>query len=241
MEALYWIVGLLIGATIVLVAPLIATHWLHSNQLSAGELRTSVQLIGILIFCRWPLSFYSSGLNGLERQVLLSWMDFVFSSLRSLGAVVVLVFVSPTILAFLGWQIAINIVNTGAAAASLWWSLPVGQMPAFHPRLLTRIWKFAGGATGIALVSALLSDLDKPVVSGLLSLEDFGYYMLASRMAGTLYLFSSSVFPAVYPALTRLAAAHNEARFAELYHRGAQMMSLLVFPQLSRPRFSLGH
>lgn len=75
-EVVYWALGLLIGATIVLSAPLIATHWLRSSQISPGELQTSVQLIGVLIFCRWPLSFYSSGLTGLERQVLLSWMGF---------------------------------------------------------------------------------------------------------------------------------------------------------------------
>ena len=68
------------------------------------------------------------------------------------------------------------------------------------------------------------------MVSGLVSLEDFGYYTLASRMAGTLYMASSSVFPAVYPALVRLATEQNEARLGELYHRGSQMLSLLVFP-----------
>jgi O-antigen/teichoic acid export membrane protein len=229
-EVIFWTLGLLIGVSIVLGAPLIATHWLQSSQLSAGELRTSVQLIGILILCRWTLSFYSSGLNGLERQVLLSWMGFVFALLRSLGAVVVLVFVSPTILAFLGWQIAINIVNTGTFAASLWWSLPAGRASRFRPKLLIRVWKFAGGVTAIALVSMLLNDLDKLVVSGMVSLEDFGYYTLASRMAGTLYMGASSVFAAVYPALVRLATEQNEAKLAELYHRGAQILSLLVFP-----------
>jgi O-antigen/teichoic acid export membrane protein len=229
-EVFYWTFGFLIGATIMLCAPLIATRWLRSSQMSSGELLTSVQLIGILILCRWPLSFYSSGLSGLERQVLLSWIDFVFALLRSLGAVAVLVLVSPTILAFLGWQIAINILNTGIVAASLWWSLPAGSASRFRVKLLIRVWKFAGGVTAIALVSMLLTDLDKLVVSGLVSLEDFGYYTLASRMAGTLYLAASSVFAAAYPALVRLATEQSEAKLAELYHRAAQMLSLLVFP-----------
>jgi O-antigen/teichoic acid export membrane protein len=38
------------------------------------------------------------------------------------------------------------------------------------------------------------------------------------------------VFPAVFPALVRYATEQNEAKFAELYHRSSQMMSLLVFP-----------
>lgn len=229
-EVIFWTLGLMIGAIIILSAPFIVTRWLQSSQLSPGEVRTSVQLIGVLILCRWPLSFYSSGLVGLERQFLLSWMDFVFALLRSLGAVVVLVFVSPTIFAFLVFQIAINIVNTGTLTASLWWSLPRGGASRFRPKLLIRVWKFAGGVTGIALVSMVLSDLDKIVVSGLIPLEDFGYYTLASRMAGTLYVAASAVFAAVYPALVRIATEQNEARFAVLYHQGAQILSLLVLP-----------
>ena len=230
MEVVYWTVGLLIGATIVLGAPLIASHWFQSSQISAGELRSYVQFIGVLILFRWPISFYSSGLVGLERQVLLSWMGFLVALLRSLGAVVVLVFVSPTLVAFLTWQIAINIANTATVEASLWWSLPKGRAPRFRPKLLTRVWKFAGGVTATALVSMLLNDLDKLLVSGLVSLENFGYYTLASRVDGSLYMAAGSVFSAVYPALVRLAGAENEAKFAELYHRASQALSLLVFP-----------
>ena len=229
-EVICWTIGLLIGAAIVLGAPLIATHWLQSSQLSEGQLRVSVQLIGVLILCRWPLTFYASGLRGLERQVALSWMDFVLVVVRSLGGVVVLLFISPTIFAFLVWQIAMAIVNTGAVAASLWWALPKGRVAKFRPKLLMRVWKFAGGVAAIAVVAMLLNDLDKIVVSGLVPLEDFGYYTLASRIAATLFMASTSVFPAVFPALVRYATEQNEAKFAELYHRSSQMMSLLVFP-----------
>src|ERR1700722_5792725 len=48
-EVICWTIGLLIGAIIVFGAPLIATHWLDNSQLSERELRTSVQLIGVLI------------------------------------------------------------------------------------------------------------------------------------------------------------------------------------------------
>jgi O-antigen/teichoic acid export membrane protein len=230
LEVIFWTLGVLIGAAMVLGAPLIATRWLRSSQLSAGQLCASLQLIGILIFCRWPQSFYASGLTGLERQVLQSWMEFFLTIVRSVGAVVVLVFVSPTIFAFLVWQIAINVVGTALGAAALWWSLPAGRAPRFRPNLLTQVWRFAGGVTAIALVSMLLNDLDKLVVSGFVSLEDFGYYTLASRMAGMLYLIASSIFAAVYPAFVRLATEQNEVRLAEFYHRSAQTLSLLIFP-----------
>lgn len=230
LEVFYGLMGVLIGLVVVLGAPLIANHWLKSTKLSPAELVQSIQLIGVLVFCRWPISFYSSGLNGLERQVLLSWITLVSALARNLGAIVVLVYVSPTVFAFLSWQIAVNILNVAALGGVLWWCLPTSGPARIRPRLLNDVWRFAGGVAAIALVSVLLTDLDKIVVSGLVSLDDFGYYTLASRMAATLYVVSSSVFSAVYPALVRLAAEGDEQKFAELYHFSAQWMSLVVFP-----------
>jgi O-antigen/teichoic acid export membrane protein len=229
-ELLYWLPGLLIGAAIVLGAPLIATHWLRSTQISPGELSRALQLIGVLILCRWPISFYSSSLSGLERQVLLAWIGLIFAVIRNVGAVAVLIFVSPTIVAFLLWQIAINLLNTAVLMVSLWRHLPAGNAPRFDSKSLFRVWKFAGGVTAITLVTLLLTDLDKIVVSRLVSLTDFGYYALAARMATTLTVASSSVFAAVYPALARLVSEHDEAGVAALYHRGAQTVSVLIFP-----------
>jgi O-antigen/teichoic acid export membrane protein len=120
MEVVYWTLGLLIGAIIVLGAPLIANHWLQSSQLPAGELQRYVQFMGVLILFRWPISFYSSGLIGLERQVLLSWMGSLVSLLRSLGAVFVLLFISRTLEAFLEVQLS--------SAQNCW--LEYGNLPA---------------------------------------------------------------------------------------------------------------
>lgn len=230
LELFYWLMGLLIGLVVALGAPIIASHWLKSAKLSPHELTQSIELIGVLVFCRWPISFYSSGLNGLERQVLLSWIVLASALARNLGAIVVLVHFSPTVVAFLGWQIIVNILNVAALIGALWWCLPAGGPAKIRPELVKEVWKFAGGVAAIALVSVLLTDLDKIVLSGLVPLDDFGYYTLASRMAATLYILSSSVFSAVYPGLVRHAAEGNERKFVELYHYGAQSMSLLVLP-----------
>ncbi len=230
LEVAYWAVGFAIGGAIVLGASSVATYWLRSSQSSASEIQGIVTLIGVLVLCRWPLTFYSGGLTGLERQVLLSWGTLVFTCIRSLGAVLVLLFISPTVFAFFIWQIGINLVQTAVFAGLLWRCMPPGSMPRFRTAMVRRVWKFASGMTAVALVSILLTDLDKLVVSGLSSLEDFGYYALGSRIAGTLYMPASAVYSAMLPALARRAAAQNEKELADLYHRGCQVMSVLVLP-----------
>lgn len=230
LEFAYWAVGMTIGAAIILTASPVATYWLTSSHTSPAEIQQIIILIGVLIFCRWPMTFYTGGLTGLERQVLLSWVALAFTCLRSFGAVFVLLFVSPDAQAFFGWQIGVNLLQTVALAGLLWRCMPRGEHPRFRAALVRRVWKLASGMTAIALVSILLTDLDKLVVSGMSSLEDFGYYALGSRIAGTLYMPASAIYSAMLPALARCAAGRKEAELANLYHRGCQILSVLVLP-----------
>jgi O-antigen/teichoic acid export membrane protein len=105
LELGYWTIGTIIAAAIALAAPLIARNWLQSNAVAQASLHSLIILIALLIFCRWPMSFYGGGLSGLERQVLLSWVSLLFSIVRNFGAAVVIVLMSPTIYAFFIWQL----------------------------------------------------------------------------------------------------------------------------------------
>ena len=230
LEAGYWMIGVLLAAVIISCASPIAAHWLRSTQLPPATVRTAIVLIGILILCRWPVTFYCGGLNGLERQVLLNVVGTAYAYLRSLGSVFILLFVSPTIFAFFAFQIAINVVQTAVLTVTLWRCLPPGRAPRFRLDLIRRIWRFAGGTTANTLLWLLLSELDKFVVSAMLPLEAFGYYMLGWRIAACLGVASTPVSTAFFPAFSRQVAARDERRLAELYHQASQLTSVLVIP-----------
>jgi O-antigen/teichoic acid export membrane protein len=230
LELGYWAIGTIIAAAIALAAPVIAKNWLHSNAVAQGSLHSLIVLIALLIFCRWPMSFYGGGLSGLERQVLLSWVSLLFSLVRNFGAAVVIVLISPTIYAFFIWQLAINCVQTATLAALLWHCLPAGSKPIPRLSLIHGIRRFAGGVTAVTLVSMVLTELDKLVISKQLSLEAFGYYSLAWQIAGSLYLISSPIFTALFPVLARHAGARDTRRLAATYHHAAQLISVLVLP-----------
>jgi O-antigen/teichoic acid export membrane protein len=230
LEAAYWTIGLLIGASIALASPLIATHWLRGGTISPQVLRSAIMLIALLIACRWPLSFYWGGLSGLERQVLLSWVSFFFVCARNLGAIAVITLISPAITTFFLWQVVINLTQTAAFALLLWNCLPAGPKPVFRFILVRQIRRFAAGVTAVTLVSMLLTELDKVVISKQLSLETFGYYSLGWSIAASLSLVSAPVFSALFPLLTRRAAAGATEELTAAYHSAAQLVSMLVIP-----------
>jgi O-antigen/teichoic acid export membrane protein len=230
LEIGYWLIGVVIGGVIIACASPIAVHWLSSTQLPPATLHSAIILIGFLILSRWPITFYIGGLNGLERQVLLSIITTGYSYLRSLGSVLILYFVSPTIFAFFVFQIIINVFQTIILTVSLWHCLPSGQTPRIRHELLRGIWRFAGGNTALTLIWLITSSLDKLIVSAMLPLEVFGYYTLGSRIALCLSSGSQSLFSVFFPVFSREAAANNESRLADLYHQGSQLLSVLTIP-----------
>ena len=110
-EIIYWSVALVIGATIVLLSGFIANHWLQTNQLSPKIVERAIMVMGLTCALQWPTSLYSAGLSGLQRQVLLNSIVVVISTVRALGAILVLWAISSTIQAFFFWQAGANLLQ----------------------------------------------------------------------------------------------------------------------------------
>jgi O-antigen/teichoic acid export membrane protein len=82
----------------------------------------------------------------------------------------------------------------------------------------------------ISLTAVVLTQMDKVVLSKMLSLAAFGQYTLAATVAGALYVLFLPLFQAVFPRLARLVAAGDVRATRALYHRSAQGVALLVLP-----------
>ena len=98
----------------------------------------------------------------------------------------------------------------------------------FNRALLSRVWRFAAGVTGIPFTVIILPQADKVILSKMLTLNDFAYYSLAYLVAMSLGKFMAPVFNATYPRLANLIALKDEEGLINQYHASAQLISLLV-------------
>lgn len=230
-ELIYWGVGILVGGGVAMMAPVIARHWLNVEGLAIETVEQSAMIMGLAVALQWPNSLYSGGLMGLQRQVLMNIVRAGAATLQGGGAVLVLWLISPTIVAYFFWQIVAGALQTAVMAACLWRSLPsAATHAAFRQELLERNWRFAGGITGIIILSILLTQTDKIILSKLLSLEMFGYYALAAAIAGGMNYISSPIFTALFPRLSQAAAGGSNVEITRLYHQGTQLMTAVVAP-----------
>ena len=230
-EILYGLISLMLSLAIWFTAPIIAARWLRSNTLGAGDIIASIRLMGLAVAFQLPAGLYIGGLMGLQRQIVTNLLQMSWSLLRGLGAVFVLWLLSPTIQAFLLWQLVSNVVYCYGARSLLWRSLSCQDFqPAFEWVVVRKTWRYAAGMAGMAGISILLTQVDKVIVSKTLSLEIFGFYTLASTVAMAPLMLASPIGAAVSPRFTGLVAKGDRAGLISLYHNTCALVAVAVIP-----------
>jgi O-antigen/teichoic acid export membrane protein len=231
LEWVYWIMAVIIGAVVWLGASFFSAQWIHCQTLSQDVIKQVICLIGIALAFLWPSSLYSGGLMGLQRQVLLNSITVACATLRGLGMIFVLTFISSTIECFFFWQIIVNGLQTALFALFFWKGLPKSiKRPRFNIEVLKKIKRFATGIACITLLATILAQLDKVILSKFLTLELFGYYCLATMVANSLFYVTVPIYSVFFPHFTQLVYSKDEEQLSRMYHLACQMTSILVLP-----------
>lgn len=230
LAVLYWAVAGVIALSIWWVSPWIGQSWLKPQQLSQESISHVVALMGLVVACRWPIGLYQGVLVGAQRLVLASGISMAMSTLSNIGAVVILAFVSTTIEAFFLWQATVGIVYALCMRFAAWRILGSRPFSGLNAKRLAPIWKFSAGMTGIALTSAVFTQLDKVILSKNVTLTEFGHYMVAVMVMSGLHILISPVFNVVFPRMSALVAAKDDARLLEIYRSGSRMFASAIFP-----------
>jgi O-antigen/teichoic acid export membrane protein len=227
-----WICAVSIALLLSVIAPLIARYWIQPKNLSIETVMQALIIMSVNIAVLFSANFYTGGLMGLQKQLLLSFINILCGTLRSAGALAVLVFVSPTIQFFLLWQGAVALLQVVLMGVTLKYSLPdAPDKGHFKKDLFRKIWRFAAGMTGVTVLTLILTQTDKAILSRMLDLETFGYYGLAITICGVaIGTVISSINQAVYPQFSRLVSLGDENALWGFYHRSCQIMSVFLFP-----------
>ncbi|MEZ5445127.1 MAG: oligosaccharide flippase family protein [Gammaproteobacteria bacterium] len=230
-ERIFIIVAVAIAVIAMVAAPWLSRAWLRPEELDTATVTQALVIAGWVIAFRWMAGLYKGAINGLQQQVWLNVCSSAFATARGLGAVGVLIWVSPTIQAFFVYQGIVTAVEAMVLAIQMRRFLPpVPRAVRFSMAPLRRVWRFAGGMTAITVLATLLAHVDKLMLSNLLTLSDFGYYMLASAVAAAVHALIGPIFTATYPRLVELVAQGSESTVAAAYHYFAQLLSVVVLP-----------
>ena len=199
-ERIYWLFAFGAGCVTLLLADTIATHWLNLAGLSVASGREAIYGASVIFAVQFPGSIYRSLLVGAQEQVVLNGVMTVGALLRHVGGVMVIL-AWPTLSAYLIWQASIALLETLFRGKLAWRILNVKRnLVKWDIKELRPVWRQVAGMSAAVWLGALTVQMDKIVLSRMASIEQFGYYTVASTVAaGMLQL----VYPLVQAALPR--------------------------------------
>jgi O-antigen/teichoic acid export membrane protein len=230
LSVVYWITAALIAAATALLAPVISHHWLQAGSMPQQSITRIVVLMGVVIACRWPIGIYQGAIMGAQKLLVSSVINIVMITIGSVGSVALLALVSPRIELFFCWQGLVGIAYALTMRMSAWQLIGKPTDNTFDWAALRRVWRFSAGMSGVAISGIILMQLDKVLLSRILSLEAFGGYALATTLSAGLYVLLTPTFNVIYPRLSAMVASGDTASVLTFYRVGTRLLLAFLFP-----------
>ncbi len=230
-EFVLWAIAVFIGVLVFLLAPLIAEYWLTIDPGKLDETIGALRLMGVALTLQFPLAFYNGCLIGRQRQLDVNLIGSVSATIKGVGAVLALWLVAPTVEMFFAWQCGVVSITAFFLRLALRNELLIyPETAVIDMSSVINVKGFALGVGGVNVLSFLLTQVDKIILSKILPIQDFGYYMLAWTLGTLCSRLVGPVFNTYYPQLTELVEANNSVALQKVYLKSSKLMGALVVP-----------
>ena len=228
LSVVYIGVAVAIAGLVAIAAPWIGAHWLQAKALPAETIEQAVMLMGVNLACRWPISLYHGALVGAHRLARSAATSTTINICAATATIAMLGWGVRSIQAFFVVQAAFGLLH--AIVLRVLALRAVGERGApYDFAALRRVWHFSAWMGGIAITSIVFTQLDKALLSNLIDLESFGYYMLAALLASGLSVLTGPAFNVLFPKFTALHARGDDAGLARFYSDTSRMYSATIF------------
>lgn len=224
-EIIYVVIGLIAALIIWLLSPFIALHWLQANSIDTQILRFSIVAMGLLFAVQWPLAVYNGGLIGEGKQDKVALIGIIGVTIKSVIVIPFLAYGFNNLYFFFTWQIIISIIVSLISRYILFQPLIITNR--FSKLEFKAIFQFSKGMFSIALITFFLTQLDKLMLSRMVSLEQIGFYNIAFLLGTSVSFFISTLQTVFFPPLTSSLAAGDQSKAQALFKQFMQLIAVL--------------
>lgn len=217
----YWTSYVTLSAGVYLAAPALVERWVNLSDMDIATATTVLRLLGIGGLVAIPRSLYMSLFRGIQRMEFNNLIDVSFMALQQLGTIAILA-LGGGLLPVVYWLsasfgLSVLFYLLIALRFFRWQSF----LPGFSLAAIKRNIGYSRYMMSISLLSMVHLQADKLIVSKLLPLGFFGYYVVAfGAVSRGGSLVTSAVVNAAFPSLSSLfgqgARAGMMARYTQL-------------------------
>jgi O-antigen/teichoic acid export membrane protein len=227
LEASVYIISAAIFVGLLGFVHLIAHYWLNTQRFTPDFMVSVMAILSFSLALQFPINFYQNGLMGLRQQVAINLVGISYNTIRCIGAVAAILMFDDKIRAFLIFQALAAFINL---LMHRWIFQRATRVAGYKAKinfsLLQKIRKFASELFANNLVTMLLTSADKVILSRMLSLEQFGYYMIAYNIViMTINTYSHSVNNVLFPNMVRHVNSGDTSELKRTFHLGTRVMA----------------
>ncbi|MBG0757070.1 lipopolysaccharide biosynthesis protein [Vibrio cidicii] len=244
LSLIFYFIALIGGASLWLLSDLVANEWLKTELLSIEDVSISVKVMAISVALRWLCGLYKGVISGSERLVLLSVFNVFIASMRFLGVFITMSIYDYTPQVFFIHQLCIGILELVGL-----WGIALRLIPSvknikskigwsFKP--IKSVLKFSLTIAFTSSIWVFVTQTDKLILSGILPLNEYGYFTVAVLLASGIMMISSPLSGAIIPRMTKLYSQGRSEELFDVYRRSSRLsvyisgtaaLILVIFPE----------
>lgn len=230
-EVVIFLISGFILVLIVVLKNYLFVDWFNTDSYSSNDINKILTIMSISVITQLPINYYRNVFLGFEEHMLFNSIDCILNLLRHVTTVLLLLNVTASLIIFFSVQLCINIVLivvlllVSHRKASF-----TSSKSKFSFSQLNDIKNFAAGLSIIGFLSIIIGQVDKFMLSKLLSLHEFGKYALASLVATSLTKLFTPIFNTAYPRLSTLFHEGDQKNLIATYHKFSLILSVIIVP-----------
>jgi O-antigen/teichoic acid export membrane protein len=225
--------------------PWIASYWLRIETTQLDTLHKISPWMVLACALQIPIAFYSQAMQGLSLHIMCNSINLIFLSLRFFGAVyLVQIISSDRMVFFFAWHLALSLIHLITMQLALWTQLQHYKDQVDDPDLWPRVKPFMGDIAALSIITIVITQIDKVIVSRLVSFDQYGYYVMVASLASVLVRLVQPLFALTYPRMTQAVAKKDINQLRQIYVQSTKAtvvvlaMAVLPFVILASPIIS---
>lgn len=213
---------------IISLSDVIAARWLHVKTLSISEVKQCIEIMSICVALRWMGGLYRGILIGSEKLDRLGIFNIIITTLRFIGVFIAMKIYGFTPDVFFYYQGGVAIIEFSILYILGSNLIPPSKNIGWSFKPVKPLLKFSLMIAFTSSVWVCITQSDKLILSGLLSLSDYGHYTLAVLVASGIVLLNGPVSSALLPRLARLYAEGGINKLIFLYDKTTMLVSTVA-------------
>jgi O-antigen/teichoic acid export membrane protein len=230
-EIFYILITVFLGLIFYYGSSYFSHFWFKPNVLPLISIQKTISLLGLVISLKLFEEVYRASISAMQFQIWLNIAQIILSTFRWVGGFVVILSFGEKLEAFFIWQLLISAITLVILRHQLYKYLnPITFQYKFSFNCLWKARKFTSGIFGISFFALALTQADKILLSGILNLKEYGYYIFSSSLSGVLGLIILPIGNAAYPYFINLKSQNNKNKLGDFFHKSCQWVSFLIIP-----------